>query len=143
MHRIEEMSGRSEHNLWWSIRSSKSGDEAREKLQSCLKHIVGVHSWEKDRNFKLIKKCASHPATHVARVPLLDPKKGAFKALEALINSKSVMDQIGRISPDIGTSEVEGFNHLAGIHAPKDHYFSEKGHDLRSRVTILRHNSAQ
>ena len=53
------------------------------------------------------------------------------------------MDDLERVSGDMGTALIESFNHLASVYAPKDHYFDAGGHELRTKLAIMAHNSAR
>lgn len=146
------------NHIWWSITSSTSGQEIREKYLSLLYHIRGVHAWpevnawniwqkqinnqSQDTSFKIYKGCTSHTA-HISQKCCLDRTSKAFIALEKLIRTPSYLDAISSVSGDLGTAQIEGFNHIATIHEPKDRYFELEGHDLRTKISIVRHNEAQ
>ena len=66
-----------------------------------------------------------------------------LQGLQSKLTAPSVVNDIEDVSGDLGTSLTESFNHIAIMFAPKDHYFSEQGHDMRSKLAVLHHNGAR
>ena len=129
------------NHFWWSCASSKGNvDELTEKWVSILNHITNRHTW---KGCKYYKRCAHKRLTKKQRStkPFLKKSSPAFKALEGVVKSKSILKDLKHLTKFSHTGVLEVYHSLYNKYSPKRLHFSYRGMVARAQLAVLDFNS--
>ncbi len=129
------------NHFWWSCASSNGNvTELTEKWVSILYHISNRHSW---KGCEFYKKCAHKRLTKKSRStkPFLKQSSPAFKALEAIVKSHTLIKDLKHLTKFSHTGILEVYHSLYNKYSPKRLHFSYHGMIARAQLAILDFNS--
>ncbi|XP_057317565.1 uncharacterized protein LOC130662674 [Hydractinia symbiolongicarpus] len=129
------------NHFWWAC-STCEGDPIllKEKWQSLLCHIRGVHYWV---NNTLYHKCAHEELTLLqqAQKKWLTEESPAYIALEKIVNEKQLLNDLKHVADFKHTGQLEVYHSLLNKYCPKRLTFSYAGMVARTQLAVLDHNS--
>ena len=129
------------NHFWWACGTSEGNEELlREKWLSVLFHVQNKHSWTTG---SLYRKCSHSKLTkkQVKAKEWLSPSSEAFAALQAIVTSKSILNDLKHLTQFSHTGTLEIFHALYNKWAPKSQHFSYQGMIMRSQLAIMDFNS--
>ncbi|CAL2028814.1 unnamed protein product [Caenorhabditis brenneri] len=155
------------NHIYYSISSSDgNGDLAKEKLLSFFNHVVDKHENFEARlqrlekklkcfqnetwfNFRVFSSCEHGDIDEfVESCPAflsLSSKKDvkALNAVHSVISKGDRLEDIKKVSPHFATSSVESYNARALRYTSKDLFYSDKGFEIRTMLSVIDWNMKQ
>ena len=125
------------NHLYWVAASTPGGDGEvmKAKWESIMNHIQDKHVHDN----ALFASCAHDPLDNPDREWLKPNTKPSVKLEELLLN-KTLLKDIGKLSPGCQTSSLEAFHSLILKFAPKHTSFSNLGMQSRLYLAALHYN---
>lgn len=129
------------NHFWWACATSQ-GDEVllREKWMSILFHIQNKHQWT---GYSKFQRCEHPPLenTDERKKKWIKPTSDAFKALQEIVLSKSLLADMKHMTQFSHTGTLEVYHALYNKWLPKSLHFSYQGMLTRSQLAALDFNS--
>ena len=128
---------------------AQSCDGNAEKLielwLSELNHICGVHRWQQSSRFQTVVSCLHEEMDEELRAQglekkYLDPCSDAFKALENVVASPSLLAALRHCTLALSTAPLENLHSVMLKHTPKRLHFGSTAMNLRTCLAFLDHN---
>ena len=125
------------NHLWWCCASSIGNESLlKEKWQSILYHIRGIHSWEGNQIFH---KC-EHGELEQKR-KWLKTDSPAFIAVKGIVENKKTLADLKYLSRFCHTGSLEVYHSLLNKYCPKRLHFTLEGMIARTQLAVLDFNS--
>lgn len=125
------------NHMYWSACSTEDGsaDEILAKWQSVINHIHNVHTGHSD----LFPSC-QHDSNATVRTKWIKSGTKASSRIETIVLAKTLLRDIGKLSPAEQTFPVEAYHSVINYFAPKLLVFSYHGMLVRLLLAALHYN---
>ena len=120
--KLAEWSNSIINHFWWCCRTCEDDQKLlMEKWISLLFHIRNKHTWETDKNFTLLNRCA-HPPLSIHQEEYVDWLEGNsldFQALEVIVLDKGLLKDLSKLTEFCHTGQIEVFHSFINKYSPK------------------------
>lgn len=134
------------NHLYFSAQNCDGNPEKLVELWlSELKHICGVHRWQPSVRFKEVLCCLHEELDDELRAQglekkYLQPSSEAFKALESVVASPSLLLSLQHCTQALSTASIENLHSVMLKYTPKRLHFGSTAMNLRTCLAFLDHN---
>lgn len=128
------------NHTWWCPSSSHNNpDLLVEKWRSMTYHSVNIHTWGRDKSYKLFKKC-EHPRMNKNDRDWLKPGSDAHEALKSVVFDEKLQKDLRKTSSFTHTGCLESFHSLLLKYCTKRLHFRYQTMKGRTALAILDYN---
>ena len=104
--------------------------------------IRNRHTWETDKNFTLLNRCAHAPLSiHQEEVEWLEANSLHFQALKVIVLDEGLLKYLGKLTEFCHTGQIEVFHSLINKYSPKRQHFFTASQYARHQLSVTDHNS--
>ena len=133
------------HKSFLVVLKACEGDQKllKEKWVSFLFHMRNRHTWETDKNFTPLSRCA-HPPLPIHQeedVEWLEVNSLDFQALEVIVLVKGLLKDLGKLTEFCHTGQIEVFHSLINKQSPKRQHFFTASQYARHQQSVMDYNS--
>ena len=128
------------NHLWWSSQTC-NGDkvELLERWRSVAHHVTNKHEWVANQKFH---QCAHPPYSQEEekKRKWMKPDSEAHQALTSVLNKKTLLDGVGKVTKFCHTGELEVYHGMMTKYVPKRVQYPRESMIVRTTLAALDHN---